>query len=75
MASSSAASDADRRKVIVRLTERGLDLVDEAIATHMATEREILATLSPRQQHDLARLLRAVLVSLGDGADDHDLTS
>jgi DNA-binding MarR family transcriptional regulator len=59
----------DRRKVIVRLTKPGLDLVEEVVATHMATEREILAALSPRQQRDLARLLRATLLHLGDYAD------
>ena len=66
------ASAHDRRKVIVRLTERGLDLVDEIVDSHLATEREILADLSPRQQQDLAHLLRTTLLGLGDRADaDH----
>jgi DNA-binding MarR family transcriptional regulator len=65
----------DRRKVIVRLTEKGLDLVDEIVHAHMATEREILAALSPRQQRELAGALRTVLVSLGDRATDRDLRS
>ena len=59
----------DRRKVIVRLTKQGLDLVDEVVVAHMATEREILAALTSRQQHDLARLLRVALLALGDRAD------
>jgi len=59
----------DRRKVIVRLTKQGLDLVDEVVAAHMGTEREILAALSPRQQRDLANLLRTTLLGLGD----HDI--
>ena len=63
-----AATD-DRRKVIVRLTKRGLDTVDEAVVAHMATEREILSSLSPRQQHELANLLRTTLVALGDRSD------
>jgi DNA-binding MarR family transcriptional regulator len=58
----------DRRKVIVRLTPRGLALVDEIAFTHIATEREILATLTDRQQRELANLLRTVLVGLGDRA-------
>ncbi|HET6833939.1 MAG TPA: MarR family transcriptional regulator [Acidimicrobiales bacterium] len=62
----------DRRKVVVRLTQRGLDLVDEVVHGHMATERDILAALSPRQQRELARLLRTALLSLGDRAGDHD---
>jgi DNA-binding MarR family transcriptional regulator len=56
----------DRRKVIVRLTEQGLAVVDEVVEAHMATERELLTALSPRQQHDLANLLRTALVALGD---------
>jgi DNA-binding MarR family transcriptional regulator len=60
----------DRRKVVVRLTEQALDLVDRVVHAHLATEREILAALSPRQQRDLARLLRTTLLSLGDRAGD-----
>ena len=59
----------DRRKVLVRLTAAGRDLVDEVVGAHMATEREILAELSGRQEHDLAQLLRRVLLHLGDHAD------
>src|SRR5262249_4919367 len=59
----------DRRKVIVRLTPAGLDLVDEVVTGHMATERALLAALSPRQQADLAALLRTALLALGDEAD------
>jgi len=59
----------DRRKVIVRLTRSGLDLVDEVVAGHMATERALLSALSPRQQADLAGLLRAALLALDDEAD------
>ena len=59
----------DRRKVIVRLTPEGLKLVDEVIVTHMETEEEILAALSGRQRDELARLLKKVLLHLGDGAE------
>ncbi|HET6953224.1 MAG TPA: MarR family transcriptional regulator [Acidimicrobiales bacterium] len=58
----------DRRKVIVRLTPQGLDLVDRVIGDHLATERQILSALSPRQQRELARLLRTALLGLGDHA-------
>ena len=64
------ASATDRRKVIVRLTRRGLDLVDEVVSSHLATERAILAELSVRQQQDLARLLRTTLLALGDRPSD-----
>jgi DNA-binding MarR family transcriptional regulator len=56
----------DRRKVIVRLTPAGRDLVDRVVGDHMATERDILGPLTLRQEAELARLLRAVLIGLGD---------
>jgi len=68
------ASADDRRKVIVRLTPDGLDLVDEVVLGHMATETEILADLSPRQRRTLADLLRTVLLTLGDDTGLHDIT-
>lgn len=65
------ASTDDRRKVIVRLTQHGLDVVEEVVVPHLETERDILAALSPRQQHDLAHLLRITLLALGDRAVPH----
>jgi DNA-binding MarR family transcriptional regulator len=63
---------ADRRKVVVRLTPQGLALVDEVLPAHLATEREILASLSDRQRADLARLLRTTLLAMGDTAPPAD---
>jgi DNA-binding MarR family transcriptional regulator len=60
---------ADRRKVVVRLTDAGRELVDDVVAGHMATEAEILAGLSRRDQQQLADLLRVVLLDLGDRAE------
>jgi DNA-binding MarR family transcriptional regulator len=62
------ATSGDRRKVIVCLTRKGFDTVEEVVVAHMEAEREILAALSERQQRDLANLLRATLLSLGDHA-------
>jgi DNA-binding MarR family transcriptional regulator len=64
------ASAADRRKVIVRLTERGLAVVDEVVVTHLATEREVLAPLSPAERDALVGLLRSVLLGLDDRPPD-----
>ena len=61
-----AAAPDDRRKVVVRLTPAGVALVDEVAPGHLDTERALLAALTPRQQADLARLLRTVLADLGD---------
>ena len=59
----------DRRKVIVRLTSGGRDLVDEVIASHMEVEERLLAGLSNRQRSEVARLLRKILIDLGDTAE------
>jgi DNA-binding MarR family transcriptional regulator len=56
----------DRRKVIVRLTPDGLAVVDAVVESHLATEREILAVLGDRQQRELTRMLRWLLLGLGD---------
>jgi DNA-binding MarR family transcriptional regulator len=56
----------DRRKVVVRLTANGLQIVDQVIVDHLDVEREIVAVLSERQRRDLARMLRAALIALGD---------
>jgi len=58
----------DRRKVIVRLTESGRALVDRVVVEHVATEQQLLRDLSPRQQTELAKALRTVLLTL----DDHE---
>lgn len=60
------AAAADRRVVLVRLTDDGLRLVDEVVEHHMSTERDLLAGLTERQQRDLARLLRAAALWLDD---------
>jgi DNA-binding MarR family transcriptional regulator len=65
----------DRRKVIVRLTKRGLETVDGVVGAHLATERDILAALSERQRHDVANLLRIMLLGLGDHADGDERRS
>lgn len=59
-------SSTDRRSVLVELTPDGLELVDAVAASHLETERSILAVLSDRQRGDLVKALRALLVQLGD---------
>ena len=52
---------ADRRGVLVRLTERGAAVVDAALADLLERERALLAGLSAADQQRLAGLLRAVV--------------
>lgn len=59
----------DRRRVMVQLTPAGFDLVEAVVEAHLATEREILSSLSTRQQRELAEMLRTSLLAFGDRAD------
>lgn len=60
-------SDADGRGVYVDLTDEGRGLIDRALPDHVDTEHRLLSSLTSRQRHDLARVLRDLLESLGDG--------
>ena len=55
------ASTGDRRGRVVALTERGRDVVDEAIAAHLDNERRLLEPLSPADRRDLERILTSWL--------------
>jgi DNA-binding MarR family transcriptional regulator len=59
---------ANRRSVLVTLTDHGLTVVDAALARHVENERELLSTLSSDEEQQLAGLLRKLLLGLGDGA-------
>jgi len=52
---------ADRRGVHVRLTPRGKERVDAALADLLARERELLASLTDAEQQELSTLLRALV--------------
>jgi DNA-binding MarR family transcriptional regulator len=52
----------DRRGVLVRLTSEGKAAVDGAFGALLAAERGFLAGLSADQRHQLADLLRVLLV-------------
>lgn len=51
------SNDTDRRSVRVRLTDAGRQLVDEAVAEHLAAEEALLAPLSAAERARLAALL------------------
>lgn len=51
-------SAADRRAVLIRLTDEGLLLVDKALETHVTAERAMIDVLSLQEQQQLAVLLR-----------------
>jgi DNA-binding MarR family transcriptional regulator len=54
----------DRRGLLVALTRRGRTLVARIGPSHLETERRMLAALTKREQAELARLLRKLLIGL-----------
>ncbi len=53
----------DRRGVMVQLTGKGKELIDEAVAAHVANEHRILAGVTVEEQEKLIELLEKVIVS------------
>jgi len=53
----------DRRGTLVRLTERGLELVDRAVLSHLDNEERLLSGLNRTDRDQLAALLRRLLLS------------
>jgi DNA-binding MarR family transcriptional regulator len=58
---------ADRRGSLVRLTEAGRTVVDEAMNRHVVTERRLVSTLDEVEQAQLTILLRKLLRALDRG--------
>ena len=54
----------DRRGVLVRLTRRGVALVDQVAPLHMQNERALLDPLSRSERKQIEELLRSLLVPL-----------
>lgn len=54
----------DRRGIVVRLTEKGLSLIDEAVTAHVANEHQILAGLTPAERETLSHLLEKLIGSV-----------
>lgn len=54
----------DRRGVLVRLTDTGRDLIDQAVAAGLARQQELLAHLPKARQQQLGELLREVLTAI-----------
>jgi DNA-binding MarR family transcriptional regulator len=61
--------EADRRRVVVRLTRRGRRLVDRAAEARFETAEAALAGLDPAERSELNRLLRRLLAGNLPDAD------
>ncbi|WP_062993025.1 MarR family winged helix-turn-helix transcriptional regulator [Nocardia anaemiae] len=56
----------NRRSVLISLTDRGRELVGATMTDHVANEARMLDSLSAAEQKQLDKLLRKLLVGLGD---------
>ena len=54
-------SATDRRSVLVRLTGRGREIIDEAVAAGLAEQTRLLSHMAPDRVRQLATLLREAL--------------
>lgn len=55
---------ADGRGFLISLSEKGLALIDEAVAAHVATQAELVSSLSDEQRVQLDELLKQFLAGL-----------
>jgi len=58
-----SADEYDRRSVIVRLTKKGRQIIDDAIQYRLDAARESLKKLKSGQRAELAKLLREVMLT------------
>jgi DNA-binding MarR family transcriptional regulator len=58
---------ADRRGSLVRLTDEGRRVIDEAMARHVDVEHRLVAVLSPADRDHLSALLRTLLLAVDGG--------
>ncbi|WP_181774512.1 MarR family winged helix-turn-helix transcriptional regulator [Amycolatopsis pittospori] len=65
-----APDETNGRRVLVDLTEKGLELIDRALPDHVETEHRLLSAISVGERDELAALLRNLLSSLGDVAEE-----
>jgi DNA-binding MarR family transcriptional regulator len=54
-------SPTDRRSVLVRLTDRGREIIDEAVAAGLAEQTRLLSHMAPARVRQLSTLLREAL--------------
>jgi DNA-binding MarR family transcriptional regulator len=54
-------SSTDRRSVLVRLTDRGRAIIDDAVGAGLAEQHRLLSHMGPERVRELANLLRDAL--------------
>jgi DNA-binding MarR family transcriptional regulator len=53
----------DRRGTLIELTDKGFDLIEQAVEAHVANEHRILSVLAESEREALIQLLRKLLAS------------
>ncbi|GAB4386341.1 MAG: MarR family transcriptional regulator [Elainellaceae cyanobacterium] len=53
----------DRRGMLIRLTDQGFNLIEQAVAAHVANEHRLLNVLEEAERQALVQLLRKLLIS------------
>ena len=53
----------DRRGTLIELTDQGFDVIEEAVAAHVANEHRVLSVLTKLERETLTQLLRKFLGS------------
>ena len=56
----------DRRGTLIKMTDKGFNLIEETVTAHVANEHKMLAALNAAEKEDLTRLLRKLLTSIED---------
>ncbi|MEV0735155.1 MarR family transcriptional regulator [Streptomyces sp. NPDC050549] len=56
----------DRRSLHIALTDAGRDLVDRVVEGHVQNQIQTLSALETTDRDELTRMLRTLLISLGD---------
>ncbi len=70
------ANPSDRRGVLIQLTARGRDLVDQVTTAYLANQNQVLdRALEAHERQTLAILLRKLLGSMSDRGDPHSRRS
>jgi DNA-binding MarR family transcriptional regulator len=54
----------DRRGTLVRLTRRGMNVIDQAVETHVGNEERLLGVLTAAERRTLDRVLKSLLIEL-----------
>jgi len=62
--------EADRRRVLVKLTDAGVQLIDDLFPKFNRFEGAMVSGLAPDEKRELARLLRVVITNASERTDE-----